>query len=570
MRLLIVHADDDLSAFCGVGSWDRVIDLGFAGPGAYQRLSREFGCPVEPAGKLNHRQFRDLRQALGGAVGLLVDDYGLDWWDLISLEFHRQFEEIARIREVAAEIDAHDEVCITRAGFHSKALSSLLNRPMRCLSNGPGGIGRLRHYRAMLWKFSLAQLLQIVSDKYDTGYQLRRLITKRGRISNQPVVLLPSAYVNVTRTELHYAEMLPDARFLLVTTRMSGEVASLPANVSSAKLESYARRDQTRREYDRLLACWEQLTPRLMADPILSVALRSGALDSFPKLLCDGLMIRDAWAQVFEREPIRAVLCADEANLATRIPLLIARNRGLPAISCHHGALDGRYHFRQRPDGVFLVKGRMERDYLRRSGLSDSALETGAPACAAWAAESFARGSCIVFFSDAYEVSGARGPEFYRELLPRLVKLANSTERQLVIKLHPAESLQERKRLARKLLPDSEFEKILFISGPLTDDLLQNTAAAITVVSTTAVECAVRGVPAFICAWLDYSNYGYAEQFIKFGAAIGLNSVEDIARIPAMVREWTPPAPGDFVQPITSERLERLFSAQEEALEAAV
>src|SRR5205823_2601094 len=108
------------------------------------------------------------------------------------------------------------------------------------------------------------------------------------------------AYVNVSRTELQYAAMLPESDFLLVATRRSGWVESGLRNVSLQSLASYACGDKSLREFEYLLARWEQLKSDLVQHDLASVLIRSGALDSFPKFLRDGLMIRDAWLQIFE------------------------------------------------------------------------------------------------------------------------------------------------------------------------------------------------------------------------------------------------------------------------------
>jgi hypothetical protein len=564
VKTLVLHpADDPVRGPWTKVEWDYVIDLGRATPNSYRRWSEFFRCPVAPASQLEGADFEQIRGALSSGMGLLVDEHGLDWWDLIALEFHQHLEEIARLRATARTIGAHDEVFISRSGFHAQILTSVLNRTVPSFSSNQSILHRLRHYSAVWSKFSAPQLLQIVADKYDTGYQLRRLIAPRPKASSEPVVLLPSAYVNVTRTELQYAEALPNAQFLLVATRHNGWIAKAAKNVRVAKLAAYAGRDKTQDDFKHLLARWTRLKPDLASDPILSVAIPSGVLDSFPKFLRDGLMIRDAWLQVFHQEPVSAVLCADDANLPTRIPLLLARNRGLPGLSCHHGALDGRYRFRPEQDGIFLAKGSMEREYLIKCGVPPHSIEVGAPLNVFRTKVYPDKAPWIVFFSDAYEVVGGRATEFYRELLPSLVRLASATRRKLVIKLHPAESLRDRKKLAANVLSDQELSRVSFISGPLTDELLANTAFAVTVLSTTAVECTMRGVPAFIYARLDYSNYAYADHFLKFRAGIRLDSADEIMTIPQKLADWSPPKSAELWQPMLPDRLSELLSGHQ-------
>ena len=106
---------------------------------------------------------------------------------------------------------------------------------------------------------------------------------------------------------------------------------------------------------------WNQLKLELADVHGIGALLRLGILDAFLKVLRDGLAIRDAWLNLFSSETITGVLCADEANPATHLPLLIAVSRGMPTVACHHGALDGRYRYRASHAGFLLVGGRSTR-----------------------------------------------------------------------------------------------------------------------------------------------------------------------------------------------------------------
>lgn len=564
MRILMLHPEDDpLDGPWAAQPWDAGFDLGIAGVESHRRWSQSLGCSVQATGKIGEGDFDQIRTALSSRPGLFVDQYGLDWWDLISLEFHQRLEEAARLQRVVAKLAPEDEVFITRSGFHAQILSSFLKRPVHCLSQANGIAQRLRHYARVIPRFSLAEMLQILGDKYDTGYRLRGMIAPRRKPSSRPVVLLPSAYVNVSKAEIQYAETIPDVDFLLVATRQSGWVSNPLANVAVAKLASYACRDSDGSEFKFLLERWNQLKRDLMRNPMLSVLIRSGAMDLFPDSLRDGLQIRDAWLQVFEREPVRAVLCADDANFATRIPLLIAARRGLPAVACHHGAIDGRHRFRPKRDCVFLAKGRMEQDYMVRvCGVPSESVEIGAPR----RPQQFLpctrdRKRSIIFFSEPYEVLGGRSCEFYAELLPALAELAASTRCELVVKLHPFESRRERERLVNGTLSAEQRTTVRIVTGPLRDELLEQALCAVTILSTTAVDCTLCGIPVFLCAWLDYSNYGYLQQFAKFSAGTPLFSADEIRNIPTKLK-LLPAKTGDLWEPIAPDRLRALLSGR--------
>jgi len=266
-----------------------------------------------------------------------------------------------------------------------------------------------------------------------------------------------------------------------------------------------------------------------------------GCLDDFPGRFAVGLEIRDAWRNVLDTEPVQAVICADDSNPFTHIPLLLAKEQRLPTIACHHGALDGRYMFKRSHADVLLAKGKMEEDYLARlCGVPHEAVEVGAPI---FPMDRKQQSTCeekpfIAFFSEGYEVAGGRGREFYQDVLPALADLALSEGRQLIIKLHPSESFSERSRFVEEVLSREQRKATSVVGGPLQPELMDKTWFGVTVLSTVVVECALREIPCFLCSWLEAWPYGYVDQFTRFGVGIRLNGPSDITLIPEALRRY--------------------------------
>jgi hypothetical protein len=539
-----------------------VIDLGSAGPSAYERWGEFFGCPVGSLEKLELTDFDQIRRTLSFGLGRLVDEHGLDWWELIALRFHEQMERVLRLRKLAAQFGERDEIFISRSGFHAEVLQILLQRKLHSFLRGDSFPVKLRRLAGVAQKLRLHQQWQILGDKYDAGYRIRHALSSRKKPCTRPVVLLPTAYVNVSKTLLSYASAVPDSDFLLVTTRQSGWVASPSPNVTVARLASYAPGKYKSREYRDLLRSWRELFGDLGHDEKLSVLKQLRVFDSVPALLREGLAIRDAWLQVFAVEPVSSVLCADDTNPYTHLPLWIAHERGLPAISCHHGALDGRYLFKRSHADVVLAKGRMEKDYLINiCGLPEIKVEIAAPRQNILQLNPQRQPNLIVFFSEPIEISGGRCDEVYREVLPKLADIAIATRRELVVKLHPQESFREKRTLAHSVLSPIQRRVTRVVEGRLTDDLLRETWFAVTVISSAALDCTMRGIPVFLCQWLDFSAYGYAQQFTKFGAGISLFCPEKIAGIPDRLSGTSglKDASGLW-EPVTTERLKQLLS----------
>jgi hypothetical protein len=582
MRILLIHSEDDPETGTWAGlTWDRMVDLGMGGVRTYERWKRRSRCPITTLSSLRRGfdDFRRVRELLGQGCGRLVDEQGLDWWEIMSLLLHGEVETFLVLQRFAETVGSGDEVYISRPGLHASLLQSLLITrvhifPLRKEAQR-GGLG---HYVRVSNKLSAPQMIDVFWDKYDSGYQLRGRLARRRQPSHRPSVLLPTAYVNVSRTGVAYANTFTEENFLLVATRRSGWVEDLPRNVAATWLSFYASVRDRKAENADMQSRWQSLLKELVQTTEYEILNRLGYLDSFPRRFRHGFEVRDAWRNVLDSEPIEAVLCADDSNPYTRIPLLLAQARGLPNIACHHGALDGRYVFKRNYGDVIWAKGKMEEDYLvRRCGVPAERVEIGAPMLPTnWNTVNTPTEKgfqpYVVFFSEACDVTGGRQQEFYRDILPPLADLALATGRKLVVKLHPAESERERAGMVTRILTAEQKAATIVVSGPLTEDLLSKTWFGITILSTVAMECAVRGIPCFLCKWLESWPYGYVEQFIEFGVGIGLNDPAEIGKIPeyltrnpvkAKVREncWQPAAAGRLRELFTQSRKEYTTAA---------
>lgn len=546
MQILLLHPEDDLQEGPWASrQWDRVIDLGKAGEESYASAAKTFGCAVDGLGEFRQdfSEMRRVRELMGLGLNRLNDSFGLDWWELTSIHIHQQFEAAFLMAQLAKTLGPNDEVQVSRPCFQADVLRLAIGFRLHTFVRAESQQRRgLRHYLKVSRKFPTAQLLEILWDKTDSGYQIRGALSARPKPQTDGVVLLPTAYGNVSRTATAYAESLPDVRFLLVATRRSGWMKNRPANVSAAWLRQYASvRDRSREaEHRDLVQRWRQLQSDMNAVPEFRVLSELGTFEAVPQQLATGLEIRDAWRNVFDSEPITGVICADDSNPSTHIPLLLAKHRGVPAIACHHGALDGRYMFKRNHADVLLAKGRMEEDYLvRQCGVPGKNIEIGAPLLRGSPQQNAPAGkSSIVFFSEGYEVSGGRTLSFYQDILPALADLALAEGKKLVIKLHPSESLAERTGFVQQILTAKQQQISSVVGGLLTEEILDDAWFGVTVMSTVVVECGIRGIPCFLCPWLESWPYGYVAQFGRFEAGIPIGSREKISEIPAILRKY--------------------------------
>jgi len=531
-------------------SWDLLVDLGRSSSQTAAAWSEMAGCPLLRAGSFSDGP-ADIKRAgeiLSVGKGRLLDGEGIDWWTLQSLEILLKALSVLTLQRLAREIPRSAILWATRPGEPAATFARIAGLPWRAYGNGwmAQSLNRARHYARLSRHFSPARITEIFLDKYDSAYRRRAQFASGNQPATMPVVLIPSAYTNVSRVACAYARLLPDQAFLLVATRRSATLFDRQANVHLRALASYAETRTPARELREILEKWSALSRDLQ--PIAEIALlqRLGMFDHFPTALANGLAVRNAWRAVLEREPVCGVLCGDDTNINTRLPVLLAAHRGLPTLDFHHGAMDGFYLAKPMPCDLYLAKNELERDYLLRvCGLPVNKVALGAPSPAhSVAVRSHspinvepARKTTIVLFSEPYENIGMRTEEVYRELLPALCRVARETERGVVLKLHPFESFSQRSEIVRAILSPEDRAQVRIVSGPLTEELLSETWAGVTVESTTVLDCAMRGIPCFLCAWLALAPFGYLRQYAKFGAGHVLHNANEVADVARVIAE---------------------------------
>ena len=577
MKTLLIHPEDTpLQGPWANQRWDLIVDLGKSSAFTTDRWSVQCGCPVL---RLDHfrKEISDvqlIKRLFSGGCGFLVDRYGLDWWYLTSINIALEAETILALSRLCSELNSAGELWTTRPGWPGTALGALIGRPIShyAASRFDRFSARVAHYSILARRFSPAQLREIAFDKYDADYRLRSRMVHRPAPLRSSVVLLPSAYVNVSRMAADYARLLPQQKFLLVATRRSATLFEPPPNVEVRHLSSYATA-AIPAETGSILQSWRKLQASLLDSPEFRALHDSGMLDGFPHWLKTGLSVRDAWMRVLEAEPVCSVLCGDDSNSYTRLPMLLAARRRLPTLDFHHGAFDGRYLMKNLDCDLYLAKSEMEHDYLTRvCGLPRERLVLAAPGRSLAVKQTDRKGAdLIVLFSEPYENAGARGREVYAELLPRLAALARQRGCGVIVKLHPFENFEDRSSILRSVVPTEDQSLFSITDGPLTASLLARAWFGVTVESTTAIDCVLNHVPCFLCEWLANSSYGYLQQYARFGLGYILKSADEIENIPSLLAlVEAQPAQQSFWSPSDPEQLAAWLTASRPVSDSTV
>lgn len=567
MRVFLLHPEDNFDGPWKRERWERVVDLGRAPKSFYDEQSAALGCPVSSVYDLaiEIEDWRVWRNLFKAGTGHVVDRHGFDWWEVVSVPLQEELQNIRLAARLAEQIRDCRSLTVSRPSVLAEAIGLCLGTPLHVLQSGfhRQVANQAMRYRAALANLSFEQLRQVVYDKYDPHYRWRRKFAGSASLSSSPVILLPTAYSNVTKTALRYAWVLPEQQFLLVVARESAAVDSVPENVRTVPLAAFAQGRSDRSELRELEKNWMALEHSLSAHPDFSLPVRLGVLRKGLHWLRWGIPIRDAWSRVYEMCSVAGCLSADDANPYTRIPLLLANQRRIPAVACHHGALDGRMAFKTPCFSTYLAQGEMERDYLVRvCGVDPARVRVGAASSSAeprslWRADA----PWIVFFTEPYEADFGRPEAVYREVLPRLCAAARASGKSVVLKVHPFETARHRRRLVKATLSQTDQTLVTVIEAPLSPEILRDTWCAVTIESTAAFECASAGIPVFLCGWVRHAYSGYALQYARYGVGTLLDSADDLLHIPEKIATHIPHSSvaRELAQPVLPQTLTELL-----------
>src|SRR5437764_1310033 len=230
MRVLLLHPADDLPS--GDSMWDLVIDTARAPRSTYQNCGQRTGGRVVSAYDFAE-EIEDLyrtRKLLELGMGRLLDIHGVDWWDVCSLMISPDLQQLMLAHRVAREVDRACEVHATQDSSFVRGIQAVLGTSV-IVQRRVSTLERFRTSVSAGRKLDTRELLQVLQDKFDGNHRIRSRFSARPVSSGNPVVLCPSAYINVTRRIAQRAAAVPEKRFYLVLARRSASIADLPANV---------------------------------------------------------------------------------------------------------------------------------------------------------------------------------------------------------------------------------------------------------------------------------------------------------------------------------------------------
>src|SRR5260370_7081013 len=116
MRVLLLHPDDAFHGPWTSQHWDSVIDLGRAPKSFYDARSAALGCSgfrlFDLAVEVEDLQIWRHPLALG--MGRVVDRFGIDWWDVVSVVLQPELQDLRLAHRLAEKLSGCRALAVSR------------------------------------------------------------------------------------------------------------------------------------------------------------------------------------------------------------------------------------------------------------------------------------------------------------------------------------------------------------------------------------------------------------------------------------------------------------------------
>src|SRR5690348_11192093 len=127
MKVLLLHPEDGFPTPSAI-KWDLIVDLGRSPVSTYHAWSQHAGCRVVSLADYA-RGFEDiyrLKPMFPQGNGLVVDKFGIDWWDVLLPMLSTHLELSFTLVTLARELGDHVELYSSRPDSYATALQKFL------------------------------------------------------------------------------------------------------------------------------------------------------------------------------------------------------------------------------------------------------------------------------------------------------------------------------------------------------------------------------------------------------------------------------------------------------------
>lgn len=205
-----------------------------------------------------------------------------------------------------------------------------------------------------------------------------------------------------------------------------------------------------------------------------------------------------------------------------------ARVRNIPTLLLQHGVLGDYCQFVNPPVDHYIVRGQFWRDFLSPEAASRAHL-INPPCKKDENTKKVVGNDKVLFLTAPYSHMPYCEESDLDEIIRTLMKACEALNRELIVRVHPLESVgYYQHRINNIKYPAGKGLSITYSQGEGVDNLLYQSAVAVTFSSTVFLDCLRLNVPIISFGWHHFSYKKKIQQYSVFHFCRSLAELEDM------------------------------------------
>ena len=232
------------------------------------------------------------------------------------------------------------------------------------------------------------------------------------------------------------------------------------------------------------------------------------------------------WRDAVQPEMIVVGNAGDE-----RILLLNESIEKVPTVLLQHGIMHWTYAVTDEPVDVFLLRGPFFQRAVNEKFRRKTVIQNFPEVAAASSQRRKVERKDILFITTPYDVPALFHRNDRRDILRSLLLVAQSTQRRLMIRVHPNETISDYEQAIRELEHELGLRtEVAYSQGPGADEVLTSSCVAVLHCSTMFLDCLRHGIPIVSFGWHWFPNKQQFEDEGIFHFASDLSNFETLVR----------------------------------------
>ena len=422
---------------------------------------------------------------------------------------------IDRLRDIRQETgstyELHADVSVLQTSRHSRAIQ-------RLCSSRPTPHEFFRRVMP-LW------------SRYSSGILTR----KRAAYSRTGGVWFYSTAYNYTKIGLEYEPYMPGPLNYLVEDAATGGKRLQELGREWHELYSWARASDVPSSGE-VRSMGEAVTAAISSVPLSETesTLRTVFLNSewwqlflerrLPFLIFNSRVLQ-RWNRFVKPELIVV------GNPGYERVLLMNDNVQAPAVMLQHGIMHWVFAVADQPVDTFIVRGPFFRGVLNENLRRKTVVLNFPEPKRSFTPGSHGTRDSILFITTPYHVPQLYHDDDRGDIMRSLVRVAHSTGRRLLIRVHPMERVADyQEELAKRQAESGLQVEASYSQGPGVEEVLARACVAVLHFSTIFLDCLRHGIPIVSFAWHWFPNQRAFEAEGVFNFARDLRHFEELVQ----------------------------------------